>query len=74
MYIIKKGEMMGKEFISTAYFDSKENAVKYFASQETDKESVEKYIREGLIHIGVPKVKSEFDLSIDSDGRYWRKE
>ena len=59
-------------FIGTAYFNSKAQAIAYYAKQGNDKQSVETYIKEGLIHIGPPKGVS--DLKIDSDGRYWRKD
>ncbi|MCP4374008.1 MAG: hypothetical protein GY797_38775 [Deltaproteobacteria bacterium] len=61
-------------FIGTAYFNSKIEAVRYYAKQDTDKQSVETYIKEGLIYIGLPKGVSKHDLSLDDDGRYWRKE
>jgi len=61
-------------FIGTAYFNSKIEAVKYYAKQDTDKQSVEVYIKEGLIHIGPPKGFSKHDLYIDDDGRYWKNE
>ncbi len=61
------------KFTGTAYFNSKSQAIAYYAKQDTDKQSVETYIKEDLIHIGPPKGVSELDLEIDVDGRYWRK-
>ena len=66
------GKITGK-FIGTAYFNSKAEAIAYYAKQDTDKQSVEIYIKEDLIHIGPPKGISELDLELDSDGRFWRK-
>ena len=60
-------------FIGTAYFTTKKRAVEYYAKQDSDAESVEEYIKEGLICIGVPPVPL-YKLRVDEDGRYWRIE
>lgn len=58
----------------SAYFSSKIAAIDYYSQYGTDKEHVEELLNEGIIYIGVPPVKNEFDLSLDEDGRYWIRE
>jgi len=41
-------------FIGTSHFISKAKAISYFKTQECDKETVNQYLKEGLIHIGKP--------------------
>jgi len=60
-------------FIGTAYFASKIEAIRCFEKDGISRKRVEQYIEEKIIRIGVPKVKSEFDLCLDEDGRYWTK-
>lgn len=60
-------------FIGTAYFCSREEAYTYFAKEGNYKEAVKVYIKEGLIHIGIPPNVDELNLSID-EGRYFIEE
>lgn len=59
--------------IGTSYFDSRIEAYDYYEKQGDDKQTVKQYIKEGLIHIGIPPNIDEFDLSIN-EGRYFIKE
>jgi len=58
-------------FLGTAYFINEISAVKYYAKQEIDENSVKEYIKEGLIYIGKPSISPDALLSIDEDGRFW---
>lgn len=60
-------------FIGTCYFRSKEEAYTYFAKEETDKASVDEYIKEGLVHIGLPPNHKLEELDVN-EGRYWLEE
>jgi hypothetical protein len=60
--------------IGTAYFVNEAAAIKYYAKQEVDEESVEEYIKEGLIIIGKPEEKEGTKIVIDEQGRYWLNE
>lgn len=61
-------------FIGTAYFVNEISAVKYYAKQDVDEESVKEYIKDGLVYIGKPSISPDTLLSIDEDGRYWINE
>ena len=61
-------------FIGTSHFISKAKAISYFKTQECDKETVNQYLKEGLIHIGKPSGLPNQDFIIDDTGRYFIKE
>jgi len=60
--------------IGTSNFVNTECAINYYTKQETDKASVRESITEGLIHIGKPTNSEVWNLTIDSDGRFWKTE
>ena len=66
----KRGKSM---FIGTCYFRSKKDAYEYFAKEDSDKTSVDLYIKEELIHIGLPPNHKLEELDV-IEGRYWKKE
>ncbi len=60
-------------FIGTCYFRSKKEAYEYFAKEGTDKASVDQYLKEELVHIGLPPNHKLEDLDV-IEGRYWKTE
>ena len=66
----KRGKLMS--FIGTCYFRSKKEAYKYFAKEGNDKASVDTYLKEELIHIGLPPNHKLEELDV-IEGRYWLK-
>lgn len=61
-----------KLIIGTSYFVSKKEAINYYETQETDKETVLQYLKEGAIHIGQPEPKKGGTLAIDHDEGRWK--
>lgn len=55
----------------TSHFKDLDSALKYYAQQGENANAVSRKINESLITIGAPQIKSNQNLGLDLDGRYW---
>jgi len=66
---------MKKHFaFGTSHFQTRGAAYKYFSKQGEDHAAVDNKLKEKIISLGPPQVKTNQKITLDEDRRYWVEE